>query len=118
MVKIQKYLAHPLIYRLLKLVLTLRVATANLERCFSAMKLVKTAARNRIGNRFLSDCWFVLLKKKLFDLVSNEKVIKKIQMMKMNVKLFCKSCFFICWIFLFLILFNCILYFASAIIIF
>ncbi|KAG7560310.1 Zinc finger TTF-type [Arabidopsis thaliana x Arabidopsis arenosa] len=34
MVKTQKHLAHPLVYRLLKLVLTLSVATASVERCF------------------------------------------------------------------------------------
>ncbi|KAF8114108.1 hypothetical protein N665_0042s0030 [Sinapis alba] len=45
MVKTQKHLAHPLVYRLLKLVLTLPVATA-----------MKTDAHNRIGDQFLSDC--------------------------------------------------------------
>uniref|UniRef100_A0A0D3ED26 HAT C-terminal dimerisation domain-containing protein n=1 Tax=Brassica oleracea var. oleracea TaxID=109376 RepID=A0A0D3ED26_BRAOL len=58
MVKTQKHLAHPLVYRFLKLVLTLPVATASVERCFSAMKLVKTVAHNRIGDQFLSDCMF------------------------------------------------------------
>ncbi|KAL0744546.1 hypothetical protein Bca4012_086059 [Brassica carinata] len=81
MVKTQKHLAHPLVYRLLKLVLTLPVATASVERCFSAMKLVKTAARNRIGDQFLSDCMVCFIEKELFDSVSNEKVIKKFQMM-------------------------------------
>ncbi|ESQ28986.1 hypothetical protein EUTSA_v10024135mg [Eutrema salsugineum] len=56
MVETQKHLAHPLVYRLLKLVLTLPVATATVERCFSAMKFVKTTSRNRIRDQFLSDC--------------------------------------------------------------
>ncbi|XP_048606722.1 uncharacterized protein LOC125583584 [Brassica napus] len=81
MVKTQKHLAHPLVYKLLKLVLTLPVATASVERCFSAMKLVKTVARNRIGDQFLSDCMVYFIEKKLFDSDSNEKVIKKFQMM-------------------------------------
>ena len=81
MVKTQKHLAHPLVYRLLKLVLTLPVATTSVERCFSAMKLVKTAARNRIGDQFLSDYMVCFIEKKLFDSVSNEKVIKKFRMM-------------------------------------
>ena len=56
MVKTQKRIAHPLVYKLLKLVLTLPVATASVERCFSAMKLVKTDVCNRIEDQFLSDC--------------------------------------------------------------
>uniref|UniRef100_A0A0D3BVU7 DUF4371 domain-containing protein n=1 Tax=Brassica oleracea var. oleracea TaxID=109376 RepID=A0A0D3BVU7_BRAOL len=56
MVETRKHLAHPLVYRLLKLALTSPVATATVERCFSSMKFVKTASRNRIGDQFLSDC--------------------------------------------------------------
>ncbi|XP_019085575.1 PREDICTED: zinc finger MYM-type protein 1-like [Camelina sativa] len=37
MVKTQKHLAHPLVYRLLKMVLTLPVATASVERCFEGI---------------------------------------------------------------------------------
>ncbi|EOA33131.1 hypothetical protein CARUB_v10016470mg [Capsella rubella] len=81
MVKTQKHLAHPLVYRLLKLVLTLRVATASVERCFSAMKLVKTAARNRIGDQFLSDCLVCYIEKELFEAVTNENVIKRFQLL-------------------------------------
>uniref|UniRef100_A0A0D3B8F7 HAT C-terminal dimerisation domain-containing protein n=1 Tax=Brassica oleracea var. oleracea TaxID=109376 RepID=A0A0D3B8F7_BRAOL len=82
MVKTQKHIAHPLVYRLLKLVLTLPVTTASVERCFSAMKLMKTAARNRIGDQFLSDCMVCFIEKELFDSVSNERVIERFQ--KMN----------------------------------
>ncbi|EOA29689.1 hypothetical protein CARUB_v10016211mg [Capsella rubella] len=81
MVKTQKHLAHPLVYRLLKLVLTLPVATASVERCFSAMKLVKTAARNRIGDQFLSDCLVCYIEKELFEAVTNENVIKRFQLL-------------------------------------
>ncbi|CAH9119284.1 unnamed protein product, partial [Cuscuta europaea] len=56
MVDTRKHLSHPLVYKLLKLALTLPVATATVERCFSAMKIVKTNLRNRIGGRYLSDC--------------------------------------------------------------
>ncbi|EOA25185.1 hypothetical protein CARUB_v10018496mg [Capsella rubella] len=81
MVKTQKHLAHPLVYRLLKLVLTLPVATASVERCFSAMKLVNTAARNRIGDQFLSDCLVCYIEKELFEAVTNENVIKRFQLL-------------------------------------
>jgi hypothetical protein len=39
MVSTNKHICFPLVYRLLKLVLVLPIATASVERCFSAMKL-------------------------------------------------------------------------------
>ncbi|EOA25911.1 hypothetical protein CARUB_v10019292mg [Capsella rubella] len=81
MVKTQKHLAHPLVYRLLKLVLTLPVATASVERCFSAMKLVKTSARNRIGDQFLRDCLVCYIENELFEAVTNENEIKMFQLL-------------------------------------
>ena len=77
MVETQKHLAHPLVYRLLKLALTLLFATTTVERCFSAMKLVKTASRNRNGDQFLSDCLVCFIEKGLFASVTNETVMKK-----------------------------------------
>ncbi|KAL8095934.1 hypothetical protein AgCh_037060 [Apium graveolens] len=44
-----KNIVHPTIYKLLKLALLLPVATAGVERSFSAMNIVKTRLRNRIG---------------------------------------------------------------------
>ena len=52
MVETTRNLTFPLIYRLLKLALTLPVATASVERCFSTMKLMKTYLRNRMGDEF------------------------------------------------------------------
>ncbi|XP_019085803.1 PREDICTED: uncharacterized protein LOC109126575 [Camelina sativa] len=49
LVETRKHMSYPLVYRLLKLVLILPVATATVERCFSAMKIIKTHRRNRIG---------------------------------------------------------------------
>jgi len=79
MVETKKHLSQPLVYRLLKLSLTLPVATATVERCFSGMKIVKTVLRNRIGDQFLSDCCFI--EKKIFEDVANETVIKRFQAM-------------------------------------
>ena len=42
MVDTRKNLCYPLVYRLLKLVLVLPIATATVERIFSGMKIVKT----------------------------------------------------------------------------
>ncbi|KAL0730532.1 hypothetical protein Bca4012_026625 [Brassica carinata] len=43
--------------------------------------VVKTAARNRIGDQFLSDCMVCFIEKELLESVSNEKVIQRFQMM-------------------------------------
>ncbi|CAH9105790.1 unnamed protein product [Cuscuta epithymum] len=75
MVNTRKHLSHPLVYRLLKLILTLPVATATIERCFSAMKIVKTNLRNRIGDQFLSDCLVCFIERDVFETVTNETVI-------------------------------------------
>jgi hypothetical protein len=42
MVETEKDRRYTFVYRLLKLVLVLSVVTATVERCFSAMRLVKT----------------------------------------------------------------------------
>ncbi|CAL9019982.1 unnamed protein product [Prunus brigantina] len=52
-----------LIDRLIRLVLTLPVSTATTERAFSAMKLVKTALRNKMKNEFLVDSMIVYIEK-------------------------------------------------------
>lgn len=81
MVETQKHLAHPQVYRLLKLALTLPVATTTVKRCFSAMKFVKIVLRNSIGGQFLSDCFVCFIQKDLFTSVTNETVVKKFQTM-------------------------------------
>ncbi|XP_056847355.1 uncharacterized protein LOC108815493 [Raphanus sativus] len=72
MVETNKHLSHPLVYRLLKLVLTLPVATTTVERSFSAMKIVKTTLRNRMGDEFLNDCMVCYTEKEHFDEVTND----------------------------------------------
>ena len=82
MVETKKHLSHPLVYRLLKLVLTLHVVTATVERSFSAMKIVKTTLRNRMGEEFLNACMVCYTEKDHFDKVTNEAVIKRFQDMR------------------------------------
>ncbi|XP_023744251.1 uncharacterized protein LOC111892447 [Lactuca sativa] len=48
MMEIGKHRSFPLVYRLLKLTLVLPVATATVERCFSAMKLLKTDLQKEV----------------------------------------------------------------------
>ena len=51
--------------RLIRLVLTLPVSTATTERAFSAMKLVKTRLRNKMGDAFLRDCLVIYIEKEI-----------------------------------------------------
>ena len=46
LVEIEKYLVYPLMYSLVKLALTLSVATATMERAFSVVKIVKNQLHN------------------------------------------------------------------------
>ncbi|XP_042396810.1 zinc finger MYM-type protein 1-like [Zingiber officinale] len=50
MIETMKNRVFPLIYRIIELALLLSVATATVERVFSAMNIVKTYLRNRIGD--------------------------------------------------------------------
>ena len=81
-VETRKHLSYPFGYRLLKLVLILHVATATVERCFSAMKIVKTHRRNCIGEQFLNDCLVCFIEKDVFNTITNEIVIKRFQDIK------------------------------------
>ena len=49
-------------YLLVKLVLTLLIATAIVERSFSAMKYIKNELRNRMGDQWMMIAWFCTLK--------------------------------------------------------
>ena len=64
-------------FRLLKLALTLPVATATVERCFSAMKIVKNALRNKIGDDYLSHSLICYVEKGLLDTVTNEVIVDR-----------------------------------------
>ena len=82
MVDTRKHLSYPLVYRLLKLALTLPVATATGERCFSAMKIVKNALRNKIGDNYLSHSLICFVEKDLLDTITNEVIIDRFHKMK------------------------------------
>jgi hypothetical protein len=82
MVQTNKHITFPLVYHLLKLVLILPVATTSVERCFSAMNVVKKKLRNKIGDQFMSDCLICYMKKDIFSTISNDAVIDLFNKMK------------------------------------
>jgi hypothetical protein len=64
MVETRKHITYHFVYRLLKLVLVLSVTTATVERCFSAIKIIKTLLRNHMGEEFLSNSLICYVEKK------------------------------------------------------
>ena len=71
-----------LVYRLLKLILVLPVATATIERCFSAMKLAKTQLLNKIGDEHLSHRLICYVENEIYSKVTNEAVIHRFMNME------------------------------------
>ncbi|KAL6645146.1 hypothetical protein ACP70R_016754 [Stipagrostis hirtigluma subsp. patula] len=82
MVETRKHVCYPFVYRLLKLVVVLPVATATVERCFSGMKIVKTYLRNRIGDENLSHTLICYVEKEEMDKVTNEAVAHRFMNME------------------------------------
>ncbi|XP_022848706.1 uncharacterized protein LOC111371009 [Olea europaea var. sylvestris] len=67
---------YPLVYRLLTLTLILPVATATVERVFSAMSIVKDTLRNRMGDQWMNDSTIVYVEKDIFLKLDNEVVVR------------------------------------------
>jgi hypothetical protein len=77
MVETGKQHCYHVVYRLLKLVIVLPVATATVERCFSTMKVVKTYLRNRIGDEHLSNMLIGYVEKEEMMKVTNRAVVDR-----------------------------------------
>jgi hypothetical protein len=58
------------------------VATASVERVFSAMHVAKNRLRNKIGDQWMNDRLIIYIEKDLFDCVDNERIIQRFQNMK------------------------------------
>ncbi|XP_021756932.1 zinc finger MYM-type protein 1-like [Chenopodium quinoa] len=77
-----KYVIYPSVNILIKLALLLPVATASVERAFSAMKYVKSELRNKMGDHFLNDCLVAYIERDICETISNETVMYHFQNMK------------------------------------
>ncbi|KAI0520270.1 hypothetical protein KFK09_007741 [Dendrobium nobile] len=82
MVKDKKNIVYPLVYKLIVFALTLPVATATVERAFSAMKIIKHRLRSKMGDAWLNDCLVPYIEKEVFDSVSNEVIMQHYQKMQ------------------------------------
>lgn len=82
MVETGASLNHRLIYRLITLALVLPVATTTVERAFSAMKLVKTEARNGMSDGWMSDSLLTFIEKDIFFELNIKTIAKRFQGMR------------------------------------
>ncbi|KAH0712118.1 hypothetical protein KY289_008077 [Solanum tuberosum] len=82
LVETKKNLTYSLVFLTVKFALFLPVATATVERAFSAMKIIKKDLRNRMDDEFLDGCIVPYVEKKVFKDVSNECIMKTFQEMK------------------------------------
>jgi hypothetical protein len=73
--KTGKATTYSMVDRLLRLVITLPVSTATTERAFSAMKLIKTRLRNRMGDDFLRHYMIVYIGKEIAAKISTSAII-------------------------------------------
>jgi len=79
LVETDKHAIHAYVYKLLKLVLLLPVATASVERAFSALNFVKNKLRNSMGDQYLNDCLVPFIEKEFFLCVADEDIISRFQ---------------------------------------
>lgn len=82
MVEVGYHTTFHLVYLLIKLALVLPVATASVERVFSAMNIVKTNLRNKMGDDFLTDCLVCYVERDIFRRIDNEVIIQHFQNMR------------------------------------
>ena len=80
MVETNKDVIYLLVYLLVKLVLTIPVAIATVERSFSAMTYIKNELRNQMGD--LNNCFTVYIDKDITYRIDNESIMQRFQNMK------------------------------------
>ncbi|XP_049345786.1 uncharacterized protein LOC125810323 [Solanum verrucosum] len=84
LVQTKKHSNYPLVFHLVKLALLLPVATASVERAFSAMKFIKNDLRSQMSDDFFSGCLVPFVEKDVFDSIPNDAIIKTFQDMKLR----------------------------------
>lgn len=82
MVETKKDKTFPLVYRLIELTLILPVATASVERIFSAMSIIKTYLRNKLSDGWLNDLMVCYTEQEIFKSIDDAKITKRFQSMK------------------------------------
>ena len=73
---------YKLVYRIVRLVLTLAVSTAITKRAFSAMKVVKTNFQNKMENDFLTDSLMLYVEKDITSAFSLDSIVNDFENLK------------------------------------
>jgi hypothetical protein len=89
MVKTNMHTSYKSVYRLIELILILPVATASVERIFSAMSIIKTDLRRKMGDEWLNDLIICYNEKEIFRKIDNKKDQKVVSRDKKNVVCYC-----------------------------
>ena len=76
LMKLKRDRVYFLVYWLLKLALLLPVATTSMERVFSAMNIIKSHLRNRIGDYFMNDYLIAYIERDIINQIDNETIMK------------------------------------------
>ena len=75
LVQTRQHLIFPLVYRLITLALTLPVATTSVERVFSAMNIIKSDLRNKIGDDWLNNLMICYVEREIFAKIDDKKIM-------------------------------------------
>jgi hypothetical protein len=65
-----------LVYHLVELALILPVATATIERAFSAMNIIETKRRNKMGDEWMNNNMLCYIEQDMFVDIQGEKILK------------------------------------------
>ncbi|XP_066384627.1 uncharacterized protein [Miscanthus floridulus] len=76
LVETKRHKVYDMVYLLLKLILLLPVATASVERVFSALVIVKTKSMNKIGDTVLDDCLVTFIERDIFFQVNEDDIME------------------------------------------
>ena len=82
MVETERHATYYLVYHLIELALILPVATATVERSFSAMNIIKTDLRNKISDAWLNDLILCYIERDIFQQIDEEKSLQCFQNMQ------------------------------------
>jgi hypothetical protein len=76
LVQTKRHKIYDLVYKPVKLVLLLPVATVSVERTFSAMTFIKSKLRNKMGDILLDDCLLIFIERDVFFQLDEDDIIK------------------------------------------
>jgi hypothetical protein len=79
MFELERHIMFPLVYCLIELALLLPVATASVERAFSAMKIIKTELRNKMSDGWLNDLMVCYIEQGIFKGIDLAELKKDFQ---------------------------------------